>query len=123
VSEQNVVRDYLLGSKTYDYIKWLALIGLPAFGSLYFALAPLWNLPNAEKVVGTIMIIDTFLGALLGFSAKSYNASEAKYDGAIEVSSTEEGGKNFSLNLKSNPYLLDEKPEVTFKVTSVTPES
>ena len=28
--------------KTYDTLKWLALIGLPALGTLYFALAGIW---------------------------------------------------------------------------------
>lgn len=119
IAEPNVVRDYMLSSKTYDIIKWLAQIGLPALGSLYFALAQIWAFPNAEKVVGTIVVIDTFLGALLSFSAKSYNASETKYDGSIEVVSTEEG-KTFSLNLNGDPYLLDDKQVVTFNIKSIT---
>lgn len=120
VEEKNIVRDYLLSSQAYDIIKWLAQIGLPALGSLYFALAQIWNFPNAEKVVGTIVVIDTFLGALLSLSARSYNASESKYDGSIEVLSTEEGGKSFSLNLNSDPYLLEDKQVVTFNIKSAT---
>jgi hypothetical protein len=73
-------------------------------------------LPNAEQVVGTIVVVDTFLGALLSFSSKSYNASEAKYDGSIDVVADGDGGKSFSLNLNGDPYLLDSQKQVTFKI-------
>lgn len=62
-----------LSNKTYDILKWVALILLPAIGALYFGLAQIWNLPYAEEIVGTITIIDTFLGAILGISTSSYN--------------------------------------------------
>lgn len=60
-------------SKTYDILKWIAMIVLPAIGSLYFGLAAIWGLPCGEQVVGTITVIDTFLGALLGISSSNYN--------------------------------------------------
>ena len=60
-------------NKTYDLLKWIAMIVLPAVGTLYFALASIWNLPYGEQIVGTITAIDTFLGALLGISSNNYN--------------------------------------------------
>ena len=62
-----------MSNKVYDVLKWIALILLPAVGTLYFGLAQIWNLPYAEQIVGTITIIDTFLGALLGISTSTYN--------------------------------------------------
>lgn len=56
----------------YDFLKWVAQILLPAIGTLYFALANIWGLPNAEQVVGTITALDTFLGVLLGISNSIY---------------------------------------------------
>ena len=61
-----------LKNETYDMLKWIAQILLPALGTLYFAIANIWGLPNAEQVVGTITAIDTFLGVLLGISSDSY---------------------------------------------------
>ena len=61
-----------LSNKTYDILKWLALYGLPAVGTLYFALSGIWGFPCGEQVVGTITAIDTFLGAIIGISVKSY---------------------------------------------------
>lgn len=60
-------------SKIYDVLKWIALIFLPALGALYFGLSQIWGLPYGEEIVGTITLIDTFLGALIGISNINYN--------------------------------------------------
>lgn len=67
-------KDYtmILDNKTYDILKWIAMIFLPALGALYFGLASIWGLPYGEQIVGTITVIDTFLGALLGISSSNY---------------------------------------------------
>ena len=65
-----------LSNKTYDVLKWIAMIALPALGTLYFALAGIWGLPYGEQVVGTITALDTCLGALLGISSASYKAAK-----------------------------------------------
>lgn len=66
----------LLSNSNYDWLKWVAQIFLPAFGTLYFALAQIWGLPYGEQVVGTITAIDAFLGALLGISSHFYNKDD-----------------------------------------------
>ena len=62
-----------LTNKTYDILKWIAQIMLPAIGTLYFALSKIWGFPFATEVVGTIAAVDTFLGAILGISTANYN--------------------------------------------------
>lgn len=62
-----------MSNKLYDFLKWIAQYFLPAVGTLYFAIASIWNLPFAEEVVGTITAIDAFLGVILGISALQYN--------------------------------------------------
>lgn len=61
-----------MSNKTYDVLKWIAQILLPALATLYFGLAKIWNLPYPEEVVGTITAVDLFLGALLGLSSIEY---------------------------------------------------
>ena len=58
----------MISNRTYDILKYIAQIVLPALGTLYFALSTIWGLPYGEQVVGTITAIDAFLGALLGIS-------------------------------------------------------
>lgn len=62
-----------MGNKTYDILKFVAQILLPAGGTLYFAIAKIWGLPYGTEIVGTITAVDTFLGALLGISTANYN--------------------------------------------------
>lgn len=108
-----------LSGELYDILKFLAQILLPAIGTLYFALAGIWNFPDAEKVIGSITAVDTFLGVLLGLSSYAYNNSGAKYDGSIVVSEDVERGKKvFTLELSSDPLEIEAKDEVTFKIES-----
>lgn len=62
-----------MSNKTYDILKFIAQIVLPALGALYFGLSRIWGLPYGEQIVGTITVVDTFLGALLGISTAQYN--------------------------------------------------
>lgn len=64
-----------LSNKTYDILKYIAQIVLPALGALYFGLAKIWGLPYGTEIVGTIAVVDTFLGTLLGLSTMNYNKS------------------------------------------------
>lgn len=61
-----------LNNKVYDVLKWIALYLLPAVGTLYFALAGIWDFPYGEEIVGTLTALDAFLGAVLGISSASY---------------------------------------------------
>lgn len=65
-----------MSNKTYDVLKFVAQILLPALGTLYFALASIWDLPYGEQIVGTITAVDAFLGAVLGISTKKYNEGD-----------------------------------------------
>jgi len=65
-----------MNEKTYDILKWIAQILLPAIGALYFGLAGIWGLPYSEEVVGTITVVDVFLGVILGISSAQYNKEQ-----------------------------------------------
>jgi hypothetical protein len=65
-------RSMKMNNQTYDVLKYIAQIVLPALGTLYFALSQIWGLPYGEQIVGTITAIDAFMGALLGISSANY---------------------------------------------------
>ena len=65
-----------MSNRTYDILKYIAQIVLPAIGTLYFALASIWGLPYGEQIVGTITAVDAFLGALLKLSSDKYQKEE-----------------------------------------------
>lgn len=68
-----------LSNKVYDKLKWVVQIVLPAIGALYAGLAIIWGkdaFPNSTEVVGSIALLATFLGSVLGISSKAYNAAQ-----------------------------------------------
>ena len=62
-----------MSNKVYDVLKWIATVVLPAIGTAYFALAGIWGFPYGEQVMGTIAVIETFLGSVLMISSAQYN--------------------------------------------------
>ena len=61
-----------MNNRTYDILKIIAQLVLPAIGTLYFALSEIWDFPYAEQIVGTITAIDAFLGTVLKLSSDNY---------------------------------------------------
>lgn len=59
-------------NKTYDILKWIAALVLPALATLVIALAGIWGLPYGEAIGATITAVDAFLGTILGISSKNY---------------------------------------------------
>jgi hypothetical protein len=106
----------LLNDRVYNILKFFAMILLPAVASLYYALAAIWHLPKAEEIVGSITVVDTLLGTLLGITTGQYNRSGAKYDGELVVEDRNNGKAMFSLELATDVTELDKKKEITFRV-------
>jgi len=59
-------------NKTYDILKTICLVILPALATFYGSLGKIWSFPMTEQVVLTITALDTFLGACLGISNVNY---------------------------------------------------
>lgn len=104
----------LFNEGVYEFLKKFVQIILPGVASLYFGLAQLWNLPNVEAVMGTITLLATFLGLCLGVSSKTYNETEAKYDGSLVIQPGDDGStvRLQNVNVKS----LEEKGHILLKV-------
>lgn len=99
-----------MNNKVYDILKWIAQIVLPALGAAYFGLASIWGFPYGEQVVGTITVLDTFLGALLGLSSVKYEG-----DGVLSVNTEDEEKDVYHLDLNIPVEDLPKKNYVVFK--------
>jgi imidazoleglycerol phosphate synthase glutamine amidotransferase subunit HisH len=108
----------LLGDASYTAVKHTAALVLPAAGTLYFALAQIWRLPNAEEVMGTIAALNTFLGIVLGISVKSYNSSDTKYVGDVmfEPVDGDETTKRMVAHLNTHPQVISSRSEALFRI-------
>lgn len=105
-----------LRNETYDVLKWIAQIVLPAAGTLYFALSTIWGLPFGEQVVGTITAVDAFLGALLGLSAQKYIKSDDFGDGTLKIDMTDPEKDTYRLDFNTPLDQVPKKKTVSFKV-------
>lgn len=65
-----------LSDKTYDILKWVVCILLPAVGTFYVAMAGTWGLPYATEISKTTQAVALFLGALIGISSVQYYKGE-----------------------------------------------
>lgn len=71
-------------NRTYDILKFVALIVLPAAATLYATLGGIWGLPYTQEVPATIMAIDTFLGCLLKISSDAYHTRPIDQTGGMD---------------------------------------
>lgn len=63
-------------NKTYDVLKKIALVVLPALATLVITIFEIWNIPYGEQIGATITAIDTTLGIILGVSTYNYNKNK-----------------------------------------------
>ena len=69
-----------LSKSTYDILKWIVMIVIPALTTAYVGLAAIWGFPYAEEIAKTSAVICTLLGALLGISTAQYNKDLGKHE-------------------------------------------
>lgn len=67
-----------MNNQTYDVLKWIALILLPAVVTFVVAIGEIWGLPYVPQIAATIAAVDTLLGACLQVSSNQY--VEKKFD-------------------------------------------
>lgn len=67
-----------MSNKIYDFLKYLAIIGLPAVSAFYMSIAQIWGLPNGPEVAATITAAQVCLGALLCANTTEYQRN-SKY--------------------------------------------
>lgn len=69
----------ILSNKTYDFLKWFAIMGLHLLGVAYAGIASEWGFPYATQVANTLDIIGTLLGAFLAWESYDYRKKYEVY--------------------------------------------
>lgn len=110
-----------LSNKTYNLLKWLITIVLPAVGALYFALAQVWHFPGSENVNGTINAVVTFVGLLIGYSTQQYNKTAGAPDGDLVVTADPQTGETYlGLGINKSVEDMTSKDQVKLNVVDNT---
>lgn len=66
----------MMSNKTYDRLKWIALIFVPAFATFVNVIGGIWGISYSDELTATITAVGAFMGACLHVSSKTYAASE-----------------------------------------------
>lgn len=65
-----------LSNKTYDILKYIALIGLPAVLAFYGVVGMTFSIPYTQEILTVGSAFDTMLGTMLGLSSSKYAKGE-----------------------------------------------
>lgn len=84
-------------NKTYDILKYVALIALPAIQVFWLTIGKIWDLSYTVEIGATVGAVALLLGTLLGVSTSNYRA-EKKQDNfntdGIEMYEVEDENQN-----------------------------
>jgi hypothetical protein len=62
-----------MSNKTFDILRTIVEIVLPAISAAYFGLSEIWGLPVPDKICGTIAVLITFISAFINVKRMQYN--------------------------------------------------
>lgn len=96
-------------NKTYDALKYVALIIVPALATFANAVGVVWGIPHTNDAAMTITAFGVFLGAVLGVSSKNY---EPETHGNLVVTKNDDVYADFA----SEPTNLKDGDTIVLKV-------
>lgn len=67
-----------LQNRTYDILKWIALVCLPALQVFWLTIGKIWDLSYTVEIGATIGAVALLLGTLLGVSTVNYRAEKTQ---------------------------------------------
>lgn len=67
-------------NRTYDILKYVALIALPAVQVFWLTIGKIWDLQYTVEIGATIGAVALLLGTLLGVSNSQFNKMIDEYD-------------------------------------------
>lgn len=71
-------KTYFLPSKTYEWLKWLGLIALPAIATFIGVIGSVWGWNDTDAIVTTLNAIGVLIGGLIGVSHATAKTDETK---------------------------------------------
>lgn len=62
-----------ISNKTYDFLKWFALIAIPAIETFWLTVGKVWGFPHLTDIGTTIAAVGLLIAAFIGASSGEYN--------------------------------------------------
>lgn len=73
-----------MSGRTYDVLKWVAMLALPAFATLISTVGAIWQIPYTEEISRTVVAVNAALAAVLGISSVNYHKDQAAGEAETE---------------------------------------
>lgn len=71
----------MLPDKVFDWLKWTAIVALPAISTFIVVISRIWGWPDLGSMIAqTITAVAVLLGGLLGISSINYSKGEENGD-------------------------------------------
>lgn len=70
----------MMSNKTFDYLKWFALVFVPALEILILTVGKIWGAAYYVEIAQTVAACGVFLAALLGYSNQKYYKSLGEHE-------------------------------------------
>ena len=61
-----------ISNKLYDFLKWFALVAIPAIEGFWLTVGKVWDLPYLTEIGTTIAAVGLLIAALIGVSSATY---------------------------------------------------
>lgn len=107
---------FKLSDTVYDVLIAFTLYVIPATGALYFGLANTWGLGFGEEVLGSFLMLETFLGAVLGISRSKHKKEPEVTDGRLVIDETDPMKDTFSLEVGQHVFDLQDREVLKLEV-------
>lgn len=99
-----------MNNRTYDIIKRIALIVIPALATFVNGVGIVWGIPHTNEATATITAFGVFLGAALGVSSANY---DPETHGNLVVTKHDDVYADFA----AEPASLKDGDTIVLKVT------
>lgn len=70
----------MIKNKTYDILKWIVIIVLPAMITFYGVLGATLHIPHTQEVLTIASAFVTMLGTIIGVSTVKYNKISEEFN-------------------------------------------
>ena len=77
-----------LPNRLYDFLKWFALVAIPALNVYILKIGDIWSLEESAQIAATISATGILIAALIGASSYLYwnDVAEEDEDGSADES-------------------------------------
>lgn len=65
-----------LPNNVYNFLKWFALIAIPALEGFWLTVGKVWGFPYLTEIGTTIAAVGLFIAALIGVSTVNYRKDQ-----------------------------------------------